>query len=68
MVKFNILELVGAKQTIQFGWKAFNWARAWNNYEKRILENYGNLFVLGKANSVPIEDIYTSVNVRKIIC
>jgi NACHT domain len=58
-----VAKQVGADKLVKWGWKATHWTKAWNAYEERIKENYGKLFVLGKADSVPIEDIYTSVNV-----
>lgn len=58
-----VVKQAGADKLLKWGWKAANWTRAWNAYTSRVKENYGKLFVLGKADAVPIEDIYTAVNV-----
>jgi hypothetical protein len=58
-----VIKQVGADKLLKCVWKTANWATAWNAYEKRIKEDYGKVFVLGKADPVPLENIYTAVNV-----
>ena len=48
-----------------FNWakKGFDWTKASMAYAERIVEDYGKVQILGRANRVPLENIYTAVNV-----
>jgi len=66
MAEKSLFELIGADKIIrglEWGWDAVRWRKAWHDYADRVTQDYGKLFVLGKANAVPIDDIYTAVNV-----
>ena len=66
MAEKSLFEILGADKLIKglkWGWDAARWRKAWHDYAKRVEEDYGKLFVLGKANAVPIDDIYTAVKV-----
>jgi hypothetical protein len=67
MLEFNVfgwvIQQIGIDKILKFGWDSAKWRIAGNAYTSRVKEIYGKLFVLGKADAVPIEDIYTAVNV-----
>lgn len=52
-----------AKAGFDWAKKGFDWAKASTAYAERIVEDYGKVQILGRANRVPLENIYTAVNV-----
>ena len=55
--------LGGAKRALGWGWDQIKWAEAQDLYDKKIIEQHGEIRIFGQTTPKPLRDIFTDVYV-----